>query len=51
MIPAGNLFGLSGIAITIMTVLAATLVVSTVTYRVVEQPAMSIARRYRYRRR
>lgn len=51
MISAGNLFGLSGIAISTMTVRAATLVVSTVTYCVAEHPAMSIARRYRYRRR
>jgi peptidoglycan/LPS O-acetylase OafA/YrhL len=38
-----------GMCINIVTVLAVTMVVSTVTYYAVEQPAMNIARRYRYR--
>ena len=44
---AGDSMG--GMAINIATVLAVTMVVSTVTYYAVEQPAMNIARRYRYR--
>jgi peptidoglycan/LPS O-acetylase OafA/YrhL len=38
-----------GMVTNIATVLAVTMVVSTVTYYAVEQPAMNIARRYRYR--
>jgi peptidoglycan/LPS O-acetylase OafA/YrhL len=38
-----------GMVTNIVTVLAVTMVVSTVTYYAVEQPAMNIARRYRYR--
>jgi peptidoglycan/LPS O-acetylase OafA/YrhL len=38
-----------GMATNIVVVLAVTMVVSTITYYAVEQPAMNIARRYRYR--
>jgi peptidoglycan/LPS O-acetylase OafA/YrhL len=38
-----------GMATNIVMVLAVTMVVSTITYYAVEQPAMNIARRYRYR--
>ena len=38
-----------GMTINIVVVLAVTMVVSTVTYYAVEQPAMNVARRYRYR--
>jgi peptidoglycan/LPS O-acetylase OafA/YrhL len=38
-----------GMCINIVTVLAVTMVVSTITYYAVEQPAMNFARRYRYR--
>jgi peptidoglycan/LPS O-acetylase OafA/YrhL len=38
-----------GMATNIVAVLAVTMVVSTITYYAVEQPAMNIARRYRYR--
>ena len=44
---AGDSMG--GMCINIVTVLAVTMVVSTITYYAVEQPAMNIARRYRYR--
>ncbi|MDT5016281.1 MAG: hypothetical protein QOD39_2441 [Mycobacterium sp.] len=44
---AGDSMG--GMAINIVLVLAVTCVVSTATYYAVEQPAMDIARRYRYR--
>lgn len=44
---AGDSMG--GMALNIVTVLAVTMVVSTVTYYAVEQPAMNVARRYRYR--
>jgi peptidoglycan/LPS O-acetylase OafA/YrhL len=40
---------MAGMAINIVEVLAVTMVVSTVTYYAVEQPAMNIARRYRHR--
>lgn len=38
-----------GMTINIVVVLAVTMVVSTITYYAVEQPAMNVARRYRYR--
>ena len=38
-----------GMVTNIVLVLAVTMVVSTLTYYAVEQPAMDIARRYRYR--
>jgi len=38
-----------GMIINIAAVLAVTMVVSTITYYAVEQPAMNVARRYRYR--
>jgi peptidoglycan/LPS O-acetylase OafA/YrhL len=38
-----------GMVINIAAVLAVTMVVSTITYYAVEQPAMNVARRYRYR--
>jgi peptidoglycan/LPS O-acetylase OafA/YrhL len=44
---AGDSMG--GMVTNIVVVLAVTMVVSTVTYYAVEQPAMNIARRYRYR--
>jgi peptidoglycan/LPS O-acetylase OafA/YrhL len=44
---AGDSIG--GMTLNILTVLVVTLLVSTVTYQLVEKPAMSIARRYRYR--
>jgi peptidoglycan/LPS O-acetylase OafA/YrhL len=40
---------MQGMVINIVIVLAVTMVVSTITYYAVEQPAMNVARRYRYR--
>jgi peptidoglycan/LPS O-acetylase OafA/YrhL len=44
---AGDSIG--GMVLNIVTVLTVTLLISSVTYQLVEKPAMNIARRYRYR--